>query len=141
MESLDISNKVSIPYSEITFKAVRSQGAGGQNVNKVASAIHLFFDIEKSSLPDYYKNRLMKLKDQRITENGVIIIKAQVDRNQKNNKDDALKRLQKLIKSVATLPKKRTSTKPSKSSQIKRLDSKAKHSQLKSSRKRIRPDD
>ncbi|MBD2101685.1 alternative ribosome rescue aminoacyl-tRNA hydrolase ArfB [Leptolyngbya sp. FACHB-261] len=134
---LQISNHVIIPLSEIEISAVRSQGAGGQNVNKVASAIHLRFDIGASSLPEPYKERLLKLSDQRITKDGVIVIKAQEHRTQEKNREEALRRLQELIKSVAALPRRRKLTKPTRSSQRKRLDSKTKRSQIKSMRGKV----
>jgi len=134
---LNISQKVTIPESELDIKAIRAQGAGGQNVNKVATAIHLRFDIKASSLPDFYKKRLLNLRDARITKEGVIIIKSQQYRNQEKNKDAALKRLQQIISSVKATRKKRIATKPTKSSQQKRLDSKAKHSRLKKLRGKL----
>ena len=134
---LKISNQVSIPLAEVDIQAIRAQGAGGQNVNKVSSAIHLRFDINASSLPDVYKERLMGLSDQRITSEGVIVIKAQRFRSQDKNRDDALGRLQDLIKGVAVTRKKRRPTKPSRSSQKKRVDRKTKHGQLKSLRGRV----
>ena len=102
---LEISNQVSIPLAEIDIQAIRAQGAGGQNVNKVSSAIHLRFDISASSLPVFYKERLMELSDQRITSEGVIIIKAQRFRSQDKNREDALSRLQNLIKAAAVTHK------------------------------------
>ena len=134
---LKISDQVIIPGSEIQMKAVRSTGAGGQNVNKVATAIHLRFDILASSLPARYKEKLLNKSDSRISNDGVITIKAQQFRTQHQNKEDALKRLENLIKSVSIPKKKRFITKPTKSSKKRRLDNKAKRSQLKASRKKV----
>lgn len=131
---LIISQQVSIPSDEISLSAIRSQGSGGQNVNKVSTAIHLRFDINASSLPEFYKEKLLLLSDARITSSGLIIIKAQSHRSQEKNKEDALQRLQALIKSVSIIRKKRRPTKPSKSSQRKRLDKKTKHGTKKSLR-------
>ena len=138
---LRISNQVPIPDNEMELQAVRSQGAGGQNVNKVATAIHLRFDILASSLPEHYKTRLLALKDSRITKDGVINIKSQAQRTQLRNKTDALERLQQLIRSAMVVKKKRKPTKPSKAATQKRLDSKAKRSQQKASRSRVMYDD
>ncbi|MGF1518668.1 MAG: alternative ribosome rescue aminoacyl-tRNA hydrolase ArfB [Nodosilinea sp.] len=135
---LQITKRTAIPLSEIELSAVRSQGAGGQNVNKVATAIHLRFDIHASSLSPLYKERLLNLGDSRITKDGIVIIKAQQHRTQEQNKADALDRLKVLVKSVTVTPKKRKPTKPSKSAKKKRLDSKAKRSRLKSQRGNIR---
>jgi ribosome-associated protein len=134
---LQISNTVVIPANEIEISAVRSQGAGGQNVNKVASAIHLRFDIGASSLPDRYKERLLQRSDQRITKDGVIVIKAQEHRSQEQNREEALNRLQALIKSAVVMPKIRKPSTPSYSAKQKRLDSKAKRSHLKANRGKV----
>jgi ribosome-associated protein len=132
-----IGNKVTIPAREIEISAIRAQGAGGQNVNKVSSAIHLRYDIGASSIPDPYKERLLKLNDKRITKEGIVVIKAQQHRSQEKNREDALRRLQELIRSVAASPKKRKPTKPTRSSQIKRLDSKTKRGAVKLSRTKV----
>lgn len=117
--------------------AIRAQGSGGQNVNKVSSAIHLRFDINASSLPDSYKERLLQLTDRRISSDGVVIIKAQRYRSQDKNREDALTRLQTLIVSASIMPKTRTATKPTKASKNKRLESKVQRGQLKTLRGKV----
>ena len=124
---LNISNNVSLDDNEITFEAIRAQGSGGQKVNKTSVAIHLRFDIAASSLPDFYKEKLLLLKDKRITKEGIIVIKSQQHRSQEQNRDEALERLTELIKSVNVVQKKRIATKPTKGSVNRRLQSKKKH--------------
>lgn len=123
-----------IPETELAFSAIRSQGAGGQNVNKVATAIHLRFDIRESSLPEHIKAKLLACQDQRITEDGVIIIKAQSFRTQLQNKEDAIRRLQDLIAEVGRPVKPRRATRPSQSSKRKRVDQKVKQGRIKALR-------
>ena len=137
---LKISNTVSIPENEIEISAIRSQGAGGQNVNKVSSAIHLRFDIMASSLPELYKNRLIASKDKRITKEGVIVIKAQQFRSQEKNRIDALERLQDVIKSVFISIRRRIATKPSKSANRTRMDKKQERGKLKVLRAKLTSD-
>jgi ribosome-associated protein len=133
-----VTQSISIPIEEVELAAIRASGPGGQNVNKVSSAVHLRFNILQSSLPEFYQQRLMALRDQRITKEGIIIIKAQQYRSWDKNRAEAIQRLKLLLQSVATLPKARKATKPSRSSQRKRLDKKTLHGQKKALRsKRI----
>jgi len=134
---LDISADISIPDEEIQLSAIRAQGAGGQNVNKVSSAIHLRFDIHASSLPEVCKQRLLAMRDQRISGEGVIVIKAQQYRTQEKNREDALKRLEELIKSAILVKKSRRPTRPSKRAKQKRMDNKTRRGQVKSMRGRV----
>src|SRR5690348_18231129 len=131
------SGKIAIAEDEIDIKGIRAQGSGGQNVNKVSSAIHLRFDIKASSLSDIYKERLLKLHDHRITREGVIVIKAQQSRSQDKNRAEAVRRLHELVDRVADLPRERKPTRPTRQSQRNRLDSKTQRGQLKIMRKKL----
>ncbi|TWX68602.1 aminoacyl-tRNA hydrolase [Colwellia demingiae] len=134
---LEISNNVSLADWEIELSAIRSMGNGGQRVNKVATAIHLRFDIKRSSLPAIYKERLLASKDSRVTKDGVVIIKAQSFRTQEMNKDDALTRLKDFIKAVMVVQKNRRATKPTKGSVQRRLTGKANRKDVKQTRKKV----
>jgi ribosome-associated protein len=134
---LHISSLVAIPDSEIQIHAIRSQGAGGQNVNKVSTAIHLQFDINASSLPPFYKNALLNLKDHRISEDGIVTIKAQQHRTQERNREEALDRLRQLIHSVTIPRKARRPTKPTKASEHRRVERKKQQGRLKALRRNL----
>ena len=137
---LTISSLVQIPQREIVLTAIRAQGAGGQNINKVSNAIQLRFDIRASSLPEIYKKRLLALQDQRINKDGVFVIKAQETRSLEQNKQQALARLEALIRRVMVTRKKRLRTRPTQGSQKRRLDSKNKHGRKKDLRRKISTD-
>ncbi len=140
MEEIVISNTVTLPEYEVVLIPIRAQGSGGQNVNKVSTAIHLRFDIRKSSLPDFYKERLLTLRDARISDDGIIIIKSQNHRSQQKNKEEAIRRLVAMIKSATRTQKTRKPTKPSRSAKSKRTDSKTKRGKLKNLRKKVTRD-
>jgi len=134
---LQITSRLTLPDDELEWQAIRAQGAGGQNVNKVSSALHLRFDIGASSLPDDIKQRLLSQRDQRITGDGILVIKAQRYRTQEKNRADALERLRELIVAASRVQKKRKATKPTRASQRRRMDSKTKHGKLKRLRRSL----
>ncbi len=138
MTDLWISGRVSIPESELEFNAIRAPGPGGQNVNKLATAVHLRFDIARSSLPDFYKQRLLARSDSRITQSGVVVIKANEYRSQEKNRLAAKARLVELIQQAAEVQKARRPTKPSRSSQKRRLEQKTRRGRIKSLRGRVK---
>ncbi len=138
VKMLKISNTVSIPDKDITIQSIRAQGPGGQNVNKVSSAVHIRFDIQSSELPEFYKEKLMGVKDRRITRDGVIVIKAQTHRTREKNKAEGLARLAALIRASIKEPRRRKATRPTKASRKKRLESKARHARTKALRQKIK---
>lgn len=134
--SLQISNNYSIPAEEIEYQSIRASGPGGQHVNKTSSAVHLRFDLHASSLPEVWRERLLQLADRRISSNGVVVIKASTHRSLEKNREDARLRLQELIQSVITTPKKRRPTRPSRGARQRRMDKKSQRSKTKALRRK-----
>lgn len=137
MPDLFVNERISIPEQELEISAIRAQGPGGQNVNKVSSAVHLRFDVVASSLPDALKQRILDRGDHRLSNEGVIVIKAQQHRSQEKNRNDALQRLRDIILGATLTPKARKPTKPSRNARKKRMDSKTRRGQVKSLRGKV----
>jgi ribosome-associated protein len=140
MADLHINEQISIPEQELDFSAIRAQGPGGQNVNKVSSAVHLRFDVAASSLPEAVKQRILRQRDRRLSSDGVIVIKAQQYRSQEKNKNDATQRLREILLKALVRPKVRKPTKPSRTARKKRMDSKTRRGHVKTLRGKVGDD-